>query len=315
MKSIAMLIIAVSALTRACQGPESSEPKATPEGFGTVQKSELIVEAQQPSMQVEWGMAADFPVIVSWKSGQKYAVQLAPASDTPEWLNVSVKPVILDPPGVVTVHVEPELGRAHRGKHTITLQASAYGMKDPVEIELEIEVVRQSGSFEVLQTLNSTVECRNICGIVNNTGRISFYDLLKEKGQECDMKGGLPANQRIGTKEYAVSTKGYGFGRTCTIAGVWENTGTLTLVNVGFFDASIPRGDVFMKISSAERVWMSPDNTIAIAQSGSAFTPYDVISGSQLGETCRSTGDVTGMRYEANRLVVFSSRDCEWTVK
>ncbi len=315
MKSIAMLIIAVSALTRACQGPESSGPKAAPEGFGTVQKSELIVEAQQPSMQVEWGMAADFPVNVSWKSGQKYAVQFAPASDTPEWLNVSVKPVILDPPGVVTVHVEPELGRAHRGKHTITLQASAYGMKDPVEVELEIEVVRQSGSFEALQTLNSTVECRNICGVVNNTGRISFYDLLKEKEQECDQKGGLPANQRIGSQEYAVSTKGYGFGRTCTIAGVWENTGTLTLVNVGFFDASIPRGDAFMKINGAERVWMSPDNTIAIAQSGSAFTPYDVISGTQIGETCRSTGDVTGMRYEANRLVVFSSRDCEWTVK
>ena len=129
------------------------------------------------------------------------------------------------------------------------------------------------------------------------------------------MKGGLPANQRIGSQEYAVSTKGYSFGRTCTIAGVWENTGTLTLVNVGFFDASIPRGDAFMKINGAERVWMSPDNTIAIAQSGSGFTPYDVISGSQIGETCRSTGDVTGMRYEANRLVVFSSRDCEWTVK
>ncbi len=315
MKSIAMLIIAVSALTRACQGPESSGPKSAPEGFGTVQKSELIVEAQQPSMQVEWGMAADFPVNVSWKSGQKYAVQLAPASDTPEWLNVSVKPVILDPPGVVTVHVEPELGRAHRGTHTIVLQASAYGMKEPVEIELEIEVVRQSGSFEALQTLNSTVECRNICGVVNNTGRISFYDLLKEKGQECDMKGGLPANQKIGSREYAVSSKGYGFGRTCTIAGVWENTGTLTLVNVGFFDTAVQRGEVFARINSAERVWMSPDNTIAIAQSGSAFTPYDVISGSQIGETCRSTGDVTGMRYEANRLVVFSGRDCEWSVK
>ncbi|NUO20452.1 hypothetical protein HUU59_13480 [bacterium] len=314
MKSIAMLIIAVSALTRACQGPESSGPKTAPEGFGTVQKSELIVEAQQPSMQVEWGMAAEFPVNVSWKSGQKYAVQLAPADGTPEWLHVSVKPVILDPPGVVNVHVEPELGRASRGKHTITLQASAYGMKDPVEIELEIEVVRQTGTFEVLQTLNSTVECRNICGVVNNN-RISFYDLLKEKGQECDQKGGLPANQKIGSREYSVSSKGYGFGRTCTIAGVWENTGTLTLVNVGFFDTSIQRGEVFARISGAERVWMSPDNTIAIAQNGSAFTPYDVITGSQLGESCRSTGDVTGIRYEANRLVVFSSKDCEWQVK
>lgn len=314
MKSIAMLIIAVSALTRACQGPESSGPKTAPEGFGTVQKSELIVEAQQPSMQVEWGMAAEFPVNVSWKSGQKYAVQLAPADGTPEWLHVSVKPVILDPPGVVNVHVEPELGRASRGKHTITLQASAYGMKDPVEIELEIEVVRQTGSFEVLQTLNSTVECRNICGVVNNN-RISFYDLLKEKGQECDQKGGLPANQKIGSREYSVSSKGYGFGRTCTIAGVWENTGTLTLVNVGFFDTSIQRGEVFARINGAERVWMSPDNTIAIAQNGSAFTPYDVITGSQLGESCRSTGDVTGIRYEANRLVVFSSKDCEWQVK
>lgn len=314
MKTVALFVIAASVFTRACQGPESSGPKSAPEGFGTVQKSELIVEAQQPSMQVEWGMAAEFPVNVSWKSGQKYAVQLAPADGTPEWLHVSVKPVILDPPGVVTVHVEPELGRASRGKHTVTIQASAYGMKDPVEIELEIEVVRQTGTFEVLQTLNSTVECRNICGVVNNN-RISFYDLLKEKGQECDQKGGLPANQKIGSREYSVSSKGYGFGRTCTIAGVWENTGTLTLVNVGFFDTSIQRGEVFARINGAERVWMSPDNTIAIAQNGSAFTPYDVISGSQLGESCRSTGDVTGIRYEANRLVVFSSKDCEWQVK
>lgn len=314
MKSIAMLIIAVSALTRACQGPESGGPKSAPEGFGSAQKSELVLEAQQTSMQVEWGMIAEFPVNVSWKSGQEYAVQLAPASDTPEWLNVSVKPVILDPPGVVTVQVKPELGRAKRGKHKITLQASAYGMKTPVEIELEIEVVRQSGQFEMMQTLNSTIECRNICGVINN-GRIAFYDLLKEKGQECDQKGGLPENQKLGQKQYAVSQMGYGFGHTCTIAGVWENTGTLTLVNVGFFDTTIPRGDMFMQIRGAERVWLSPDNTIAIAQSGSAFTPYDVISGSQIGESCRATGDVTGMRYEANRLVVFSSNNCEWVVK
>lgn len=86
-------------------------------------------------------------------------------------------------------------------------------------------------------------------------------------------------------------------------------------MNVGFFDTSIQRGEVFARINGAERVWMSPDNTIAIAQNGSAFTPYDVITGSQLGESCRSTGDVTGIRYEANRLVVFSSKDCEWQVK
>ena len=239
MKSIAMLVIAVSALTRACQGPESSGPKTAPEGFGTAQKSELVIEAQQPNMQVEWGVTAEFALNVSWQSGQKYAVQVAPASDTPEWLNVSVKPVILDPPGVVTVSVTPELGKAKRGKHKIMLEASAFGMKEPVEAEIEIEVVRQSGAFEVLQTLEGSIECRNICGVVNNTGRISFYDLLKEKGQECDQKNGLPANQRIGSQEYAVSTKGYSFGRTCTIAGVWENTGSLTLVNVGFFDLSL----------------------------------------------------------------------------
>ncbi len=314
MKSIIMLMIAVSALTRACQGPEDSGPKNAPEGFGTSQKSELIVEPQQSTMQVEWGMAKDFLVNVSWKSEQKYAIQLAPASSTPEWLNVSVKPVILDPPGIVTVRVEPELGWAKRGKHKITLQATAYGIKDPIEVQLEIEVVRQSGSFEALQTLSSSVECRNICGKVTN-GRIAFYDLLKEKGQECSDKKALPEDQRIGLKQYAVSPMGYGFGRTCAVAGVWENTGTLTLVNVGFFERTIPRGDAFMQIRSAERVWLSPDNTIAVAQSGSAFTPYDIVSGMQIGEMCRSTGDVTGIRYDANRLVVFSSKDCEWDIK
>lgn len=314
MKSIAMLVIAVSALTRACQGPESSGPKTAPEGFGTAQRSELIVEAQQSTMQVEWGVTAEFKLNVSWKSGQGYAIQVTPASGTPEWLNVSVKPVILNPPGVVTVSVTPELGKAKRGKHKIMLEATAYEMKEPVETEIEIEVVRQSGAFEVLQTLESTVECRNICGVVNND-RISFYDLLKEKGQECDQKGGLPANQRLSTREYSLSQKGYGFGRTCTIAGVWENTGSLTLVNVGFFDTSIQRGDMFMQIRNAERVWLSPDNTIAIAQNGSAYTPYDVISGNQLGETCRSAGEVTGLRYDANKLVVFSANNCEWIVK
>lgn len=314
MKSIAMLVIAVSALTRACQGPESSGPKTAPEGFGTVQRSELIIEAQQPNMQVEWGMTAEFKLNVSWKSGQSYAIQVTPASGTPEWLNVSVKPVILNPPGVVTVSVTPELGKAKRGKHTIVLQATAFDMKEPVETQIEIEVVRQSGAFEVLQTLEATIECRNICGVVKD-GRISFYDLLKEKGQECDQKGGLPANQKLGAREYSLSQKGYGFGRTCTIAGVWENTGSLTLVNVGFFDTSIQRGETFMQIRNAERVWLSPDNTIAIAQSGSAFTPYDVISGNQLGETCRSAGEVTGLRYDSNKLVVFSSKNCEWVVK
>ena len=314
MKTVAMFVIAASVFTRACQGPESGGPKSAPEGFGTAQKSDLVIEAQQGSMQVEWGMSAEFPLNVTWKGGQKYAVQVAPATNTPEWLNVSVKPVILDPPGVVTISVAPELGWAGRGKHTITLQATAYGIKDPVETEIEIEVVRQSGSFEAMQTLGSSLECRNICAKLSN-GRVAFYDLLKEKGQECDEQTKLPENQRIGLKQYAVSSKGYGFGKTCAVAGVWENTNALTLVNVGFFERSIPRGDAFMTIRSAERVWFSPDNTIVIAQSGSAFTPYDVTSGTQLGESCRSTGEVTGMRLDGDRLVVFSSKDCEWTVR
>lgn len=314
MKTVAMFVIAASVFSRACQGPESSGPKSAPEGFGTAQKSDLVIEVQQTSLQVEWGTTAEVPVNVSWKSGQKYAVQLAPAKDTPEWLNASVKPVILDPPGTVVISFTPELGKAKRGTHAVTLQATAYGMKDPVETEIEIEVVRQTGSFEALQALEATIECRNICGVVNN-GRISFYDLLKEKGQECDQKGGLPENQKLGTRQYSLSQKGYGFGRTCTIAGVWENTGTLTLVNVGFFDTTIPRGETFMQIRSADRVWLSPDNTLAIAQSGSAFTPYDVVSGNQIGETCRSAGEVSGLRYEANTITVFSSNNCVWEVK
>ncbi len=314
MKTIAMFVIAASVFTRACQGPESGDPKTAPEGFGTAQKSDLVIEAQQSSMQVEWGKTAEFALNVSWKAGQKYAVQVAPAAGTPEWLNVSVKPVILDPPGVVTVTVTPELGWAKRGKHKVTLQATAFGLRSPVETEIEIEVVRQSGALEALQMLNSSVECRNICAKVTN-GKLAFYDLLKEKGQECDDKSKLPDNQRIGSREFSVSSKGYGFGRTCAIAGVWENTGALTLVNVGFFERTIPRGDAFMTIRNAERVWLSPDNTIAIAQSGSAFTPYDVLTGNQIGELCRSTGDVTGIRFDANRLVVFSSKDCEWEVK
>ncbi|MBK6911852.1 MAG: hypothetical protein IPH10_13145 [bacterium] len=314
MKTIALFVIAASVFTRACQGPESGGSKSAPEGFGTAQKSDLVIEAQQSSLQVEWGTTAEVPINVSWKNGQEYAIQLAPAADTPEWLNVAIKPAIVDPPGRVVVSITPDLGKARRGTHSFTLLASAFGMKTPAELQIEVEVVRQTGSFEVLQTLGNSVECRNICAKVAN-GRIAFYDLLKEKGQECDDNSNLPENQRIGLKQYSLSAKGYGFGRSCTVAGIWENTGTLTLVNAGFFDGTIPRGDMFMQIRGAERVWLSPDNTLAIAQSGSSFTPYDVITGNQIGETCRSSGDVTGLRYEANILTVFSANNCEWDIR
>ena len=66
MKTVALFVIAASVFTRACQGPESSAPKSAPEGFGTVQKSELIVESQQSDTQAERGTVAQFPVTVSW---------------------------------------------------------------------------------------------------------------------------------------------------------------------------------------------------------------------------------------------------------
>ncbi|MCC6476219.1 hypothetical protein IT157_04115, partial [bacterium] len=147
MKTIAMLALAVSVFTRACESPDKST-SAKPEGFGTAQSSDLTLAPEQTNLLVEWGNTSEIPVNVTWKSDQKYAVQVAPAEGTPEWLHVTVSPVIIDPPGSVTVTVEPELGHAKLGKHKVKLQASAYGMKNPVEFDLEVEVVRQSGPFE-----------------------------------------------------------------------------------------------------------------------------------------------------------------------
>lgn len=313
MKTIAMLALAVSVFTRACESPESGS-KAKPEGFGTAQSSDLTLAPEQTNLLVEWGNTSEIPVNVTWKSDQKYAVQVAPAEGTPEWLHVTVSPVIIDPPGSVTVTVEPELGHAKLGKHKVKLQASAYGMKNPVEFDLEVEVVRQSGPFEQFVTLNKSLECRNICGKLSNN-RIAFYDLLKEKGQTCEDKNILPDNQRIGVRQFNVSQKGYGYGRTCRLAGVWENTGSITLVNIGFFDAATPRGEPFITLSSVETLWLSPDNTLALVKNGSAWTPYDVIHGTQLGEQCRATGDVTGVSVDGDILTVFSTHNCEWQVK
>jgi hypothetical protein len=292
----------------------SDDPAVEPEGFGVVQAGDLIVEPTQEEIRVEWGFPAEVPLMVSWAKGQKYAVQVEAAAGTPAWLQVETRPVILDPPGEMLLVVTVEPGSGRLGKHTLVLEASAFSLKKPQIFEIEVEIVRESGEFQPVYAAQVAVECRNICAKVRR-GRVAFFDLLKEMGQSCNNPASIPEDQKIGFREFGMSNKGFGYGRTCKVACVYESSGGFSVVNLGFYDHSVPRGESLLQLRHVSDCWLSADNTIALVRDGSALTPYDILTGQPLAEMCRITGDFQGARLDGNRLTAFGSRDCEWLVK
>ncbi len=313
MKSVILFVFAVSVFTRACDSLKDPPP-STVEGFGDFQASDLIIEPSQDEIKIEWGMPVEVPLQVSWAKGQKYAVQVEAAQGTPAWLQVETRPVILDPPGEMLLIVDVDAGSAKLGKRTLELEASAYGLKKPLTFELEVEIVRQSGDFEPVFAAPVTVECRNICGKFVG-GRVAFYDVMKELGQSCNDPSTIPESQKIGNREFALSNKGFGYGRTCKVACCYESGGNFSIVNLGFHNHPVPRGEAMVRLRNINDCWLSPDNTIVLSVNGSALTPYDALTGDQLGETCRIVGEFQGAVLEDNILTAYSSRDCQWQIK
>ena len=313
MKSVILFIMAVSVFTRACESLQDPPPKEV-EGFGEMSATDLVIEPAQDEIKVEWGMPVEVPLQVSWAKGQKYAVQVQAAPGTPEWLQVDTHPVILDPPGQMMLILNVDAGGAKLGKRTLTLEASAFSLKKPQMVDLEIEIVRQSGEFEPVYAAPVTVECRNVCGKFVG-GRVAFYDVMKELGQSCADPSTIPESQKIGNREFALSNKGFGYGRTCKIACCYESGGSLAIVNLGYYSHPVPRGEALVRLRNINDCWLSPDNTILLAVNGSALTPYDALTGNPLGETCRIVGEFQGARLYGDMLTAYSSRDCQWQIK
>jgi hypothetical protein len=296
----------IKSLTETTPGGATSTPAA---------ETDLIIAPAQTEITLEWGKAAEIPVEISWGGAQKYPVQLTPAADTPKWLTVETKPAILQPPGRATLNITAALGEAELGSCRLILEASAYGMNEPKRVEVQIEVQRQAGKFVPVLAAPVTVECRGICGKVKN-GKVTFYDVLREKNQACNETSDLPESQRIGAFSYSISTDGFGFGRTCDVAGVFGTDGSLSMINLGLAGTTKKRGEALFKVSAAQSCWLSADNTVALITVSGALSPYDVRTGQALGLGCSVSGsDISDATLTGNHLTVQSSRLCEWDIK
>jgi len=153
------------------------------------------------------------------------------------------------------------------------------------------------------------VECTNICGkMERNT--VAFYDVLREKGQTCG-EGALPVTQRIGPTSFPVSQRGFGFGRTCHTAGVFENSGMLTFVNLGLSPV-LPRGARMLSLRSINDVWLTLDNTVAVVKVEDTVAPYDVVTGRSLGPPCRLNGPAEPIILSGTTLSIGS---CRWEIR
>jgi hypothetical protein len=307
------LLLAALALT--VQGcallSPAKKPAAKPEGFGTSRAGDLVITCARTSADLEWDVPADLPVEVSWTAGQKYAVRLAPAADTPPWLKVEVQPSIIEPPGTITVRLTAVLGEAPLGTpHTLTLEGLAYGLGQPVTAAIPVTVRRRTGEFTPLLAAPVTVECSNICGKVAN-GAVTFYDVLKEKNQTCSDAAALPETQRIGSRGFPISSGGFGFGRTCRVAAVYETTTSLTFVNLGL-TARVQRGAMMLSLRGVNDCWLSPDNTVALIKMSDALIPYDVLTSQVLGSPCRAPGAGMAAFLSGTSL---TSGSCSWEIK
>lgn len=306
MRIIFILTLAASLLL-SC----SPKPKVTsePEGFGTARASDLTIKPSQTELTLAWDTATKTSVEIAWAGSQKYPVQISPKAGSPDWLKVEAHPAIVVPPGTMELEFLADVRPSALGSHKVTFEASAYGMNNPVEFTLDIDITRQTGELYSLQAGEANIECRNVCGQINN-GLVSFYDLLKEKDQECGEKA-LPETQRIGSRSWGLSDQGYGFGRGCRVAGIFEANGGFSLVNLGFYDLTIKRGELLGSLRDVDRCWLSADNTLAIIQSGRGAYPYDVIKGRQIGDVCYPTREIGRAFLEGTKL---SAGECEWNL-
>ena len=312
MRTHLVLLAAMLFVVQGCSvfKPITKGPQPAAEGFGTSRSGDLVVTPAQTSVTIEWGVPAEIPVEVTWAAEQKYAVQIVPATGTPSWLTVEMLPAIIEPPGKGVLRLTTEVGSADLGSTTITLEAAAYGLSQPVRVPITIEVQRQAGAFVPVLAAPVTVECRNVCGRVVD-GTLTFYDVLREKGQDCSEKATLPASQRIGAISYPLSRTGFGFGRTCRVAAIFENGGSLLFFNLGIAPAQ-PRGSVVASVRGASECWLSPDNSVALVRMSGSVVPYDVVTGRQIGDPCRMSGDLSGASLQGTTLTAGS---CVWNVR
>jgi hypothetical protein len=311
MRTLFALLLTVLIGLSGCALLQPKKGESKPEGFGESRAGDLKITPVQDTVAVEWGLTTETAVEVTWTAAQKYAVQLAPATGTPHWLGVEVQPSIVDPPGRVTVRITPVVGEARLGAVKLVLEGSAYGLSRPVQTEIVVMVRRQAGEFAPLLAALQTVECRNICGKVDRHGRLAFYDMLREKGQTCSEEANLPESQRIGNNTFALSERGFGYGRTCRVAGVYDVSGNLTFVNLGIYSA-VPRGAMLLALRAPGNCWLSADNTVALIELPGMVLPYDVLTGLPLAQPCRVSGSLSSATLSGTTL---TSGSCSWEIQ
>jgi hypothetical protein len=311
MKTWFALLLAVLLGLQGCALLQPKRGEVKPEGFGKSRAGDLIVTPVQDTVAVEWGVTTETAVEVTWAAAQKYAVQLAPAAGTPRWLGVELQPTIVDPPGRIVVRITPVVGEARMGVTKLVLEGSAYGISHPVQTEIVILLRRQAGEFAPLLAAPVTVECRNICGKVDGHGRLVFYDVLREKGQTCGEAASLPENQRIGANTFALAERGFGYGRTCRVAGVYDALGNLSFVNLGISSA-VPRGAMLLSLRAPANCWLSADNTVALVEASGMALPYDVLTGLALAPPCRISGSLSSPVLSGTTI---TSGSCTWEIQ
>ena len=312
MRTLCALLVAALIGLQGCAFLKSQTGgSAKPEGFGESRASDLTMKFAQDTVVAEWGLTTEVPIDITWAALQKYAVQLAPAANTPRWLGAELQPSIVDPPGRTVLKITPAVGDAQMGATELVIEGSAFGLSQPAQAKIIVLVRRQGGDFAPLLAAPVTVECRNICGKVDSRGRLVFYDVLREKDQTCSDNATLPETQRIGTNVFNLSEKGFGYGRTCRVAGVYDEQGMLTFVNLGIYSV-LPRGSMLLGLRGVVSCWLSPDNTVALIRFKDLTAPYDVLTGVMLGQPCR-TGEVPTSAFLSG--TTLTSGTCSWEIR
>lgn len=291
-------------------------PKAT--GPKSPSIEDVLVEFNPPSGVVAWGDTLAVQIEAGLKSGQKYPVYVR-ASQGPPWFSVWLDSPILAPDQSGKLILSPSLGEAELGHMEIHLEAGAFGMTEPREFDYSVEVVRQSGQLIEVMTGPVNQDCRTVCGRITGSAgeyRVDFYDVIPEQGQSCDKVESLPVTQRINRVPYATTDEGFGFGRTCRVALVVSSGGEYKLINLLMPGAKVGRGEVLLTLRNIRNLWLSRDNTVALAVSGSSLVPYDVLTGRVLGEACRSAESFTGATLtDGKMLTAMADRPCTWMIQ
>jgi hypothetical protein len=310
MRLLVYMTLSALLLLQGCAVFQPQKPTPASTDIKNPKAAELLIHPTTVQPVLEWGTPLDLPVDVAWKSGQKLAVQLAPAADTPKWLTVDIQPAIIDPPTRVTVRLSAAPGEAIPGDYTVILEGSAFGFNQPVPVEIAFTLRRQAGEFAPLLAGTVSIECRGICGTVAD-GQVNFYDVLREKDQFCNDSYPLPESQRIGPRGFALSDRGFGYGRTCKLAGIYESSGMFSIINLGL-SPRLPRGAVLLTLRGVSDCWFSPDNTIALITIGEAVQPYDVLTGKSLARPCRNPAKTTSAALHGDSL---TAGPCSWVIR